>query len=89
MSDRVLMATPVWGNRAATPAFSFTVSSLNIVARRRPTLIQALRQTLERIQEREQLTPDDPALLRLKQSIISSITELEMEKPSDPKAPAA
>jgi hypothetical protein len=77
------------GNRPAAVAFSITVSNLNIVSRRRPTLIQALRQTLERIQEREQLTPDDPALLRLKQSILSSITELEMGKRSDPKAPAA
>jgi hypothetical protein len=65
------------------------VSNLNIVSRRRPTLIQALRQTLARIQEREKLTPDDPALIRLRQSILSSMTELDAEERADSKVPAA
>lgn len=56
------------------------MSYFGIVPRHRPTLIQALRLSLERIEEREQLKPDDPVLLQLKQSILTSITELEMEK---------
>lgn len=48
--------------------------------RRRSTLIQALRLFLERIQEREHLKPDDPSLLQLKQSILTSIAELELEE---------
>ena len=59
------------------------------MSRRRPTLIQTLRQTLERIQERERLTPDDPALIRLKHSILSSIAELEMQERPERKTPAA
>jgi hypothetical protein len=65
------------------------VSYFDIVSRSRPTLVQALRTALERIQEREQLTPDDPALLRLKQSILSSLAEMDIEPHREPKAPAA
>lgn len=56
------------------------MSYFGVVRRRRPTLIQALRLSLERIQEREHLKPDDPVLLQLKHSILTSITELEMEE---------
>ena len=65
------------------------MSYFDIVPRRRPTLIQALYLALERIQEREQLDPDDPVLLRIKQSIVSSISELELDQPKRSDLPAA
>lgn len=66
------------------------MSYLDLVPRRRPTLIQALRLSLEKLQERERLKPEDPGLLRLKQSILATITELEMEESQpDSEAPAA
>lgn len=64
------------------------MSYFDIVRRRPTTLIRALRVALERIQERERLTPDDPALIRLKQSILASITELDdRQNASDREAP--
>lgn len=77
------------GDAGQSLTFKAAVSYFDIVPRRRPTLIQALYVALERIQEREQLTPEDPALIRLRQSILSSIAELETESAAPPKDPAA
>jgi len=68
---------------------SVVESYCEIVTPRRPTLVQVLHLALERIQEREQLTPDDPALLQLKPSILTSIAELEIEKDEHLQDPAA
>lgn len=67
------------------------MSYFDIVPRRRPTLIQTLRVALERIQEREELQADDPTLLRLKQSLLSTLAELEAEPelPQDVDSSAA
>lgn len=55
------------------------MSTFDIAQRRRRALIQSLRLALQRVEEREQLTPDDPALLRLKQSLIRRLAELEIK----------
>jgi hypothetical protein len=49
-----------------------------------------LRVAIERIQDREQLHPNDPALLRLKGSVVSNIAELELRgtmREQDSEAP--
>ncbi len=46
--------------------------------RHTPDLIHLLRQTLERLQETQDLLPNDPALLELKRSIVSAIAELKI-----------
>ena len=65
------------------------MSVFDIVPRHRLTLIQTLQLALEGIQEREQLTPDDPILLELKKSIIRTITELDIQQPKDTTSHAA
>jgi hypothetical protein len=44
---------------------------------RRHALVQALRRTLQSIEEREKLTPDDATLAELKRSIVQTLAELE------------
>ncbi|HET7346424.1 MAG TPA: hypothetical protein VFJ10_03795 [Acidobacteriaceae bacterium] len=44
---------------------------------RRHALMQALRRTLQSIEEREKLTPDDATLAELKRSIVQTLAELE------------
>lgn len=39
--------------------------------------MQALRRTLQSIEEREKLTPDDATLAELKRSIVQTLAELE------------
>lgn len=47
------------------------------MALRRHALMQALRRTLQTIEEREKLMPDDATLAELKRSIVQSLAELE------------
>lgn len=47
------------------------------MAVRRHALIQALRRTLQTIEEREKLSSGDPTLAELKRSIVQSLAELE------------
>jgi len=44
---------------------------------RRHALMQALRRTLQSIEEREKLTPDDATLAELKRSIVQTLAEVE------------
>ncbi len=41
-------------------------------------MIALLRQTLEHLQETQDLLPNDPALLELKHSIVSAVAELKI-----------
>lgn len=42
-----------------------------------PILVGALRSTLKRLEEREELSPDDPALREIKSSILRTIARRE------------
>lgn len=44
-----------------------------------PILVGALRSTLERLQEQEELRPDDPVLRDIKSSILLTIARRERE----------
>lgn len=44
----------------------------------RPALIDLLRSTLRRLEQTEDLRPDDPALLEIKSHILRAIAELEI-----------
>jgi hypothetical protein len=54
---------------------------------RRPTLVETLRRTVEQIEEREKIHPDDPSLIELKRSVIRKIAELEIERREEPDNP--
>ncbi len=43
-------------------------------------LVDLLRSTLRRLEESEGISPNDPAYLELKNSILRSIAELEIER---------
>lgn len=45
-----------------------------------PTLVTLLRSTLQHLEETEGIRPNDPAFLELKNSILRSIAELEIER---------
>jgi hypothetical protein len=45
-----------------------------------PTLAALLRSTLQHLEEAEGIAPNDPAYVELKNSILRSIAELEIEK---------
>jgi hypothetical protein len=45
-----------------------------------PDLVQLLKETLKRLEQTEELQPNDPALVELKQSIVRTIAELEVAK---------
>lgn len=47
-----------------------------------PILVGALRSTLERLQEQEELRPDDPVLRDIKSSILLTIARREHESES-------
>lgn len=53
-----------------------------------PILVGALRSALKRLEEQEELAPDDPALLEIKRSILRTIARRnqEDETPPDPGA---
>lgn len=44
-----------------------------------PILVGALRSTLRKLEEREELSPDDPALRGIKSSILRTIARRETE----------
>jgi hypothetical protein len=43
-----------------------------------PDLIDLLQATLKRLEQNQNLSSDDPALLELKQSIVRALAELEL-----------
>jgi hypothetical protein len=45
-----------------------------------PSLAEILRNTLECIERDMEITPDDPALTRLKQAILRTLADLEIRK---------
>ena len=51
-----------------------------------PNIIEVLRSTLERLEKRMQLRPDDPALRELKHQVLRVIVELEVERTRRPAA---
>lgn len=53
-----------------------------------PILVGALRSALKRLEEQEELPPDDPALLEIKRSILRRIARRNQEDqtPPDPGA---
>jgi len=51
-----------------------------MVPRMARSLIELLKETLERLGSSEDLMPDDPTLLELKSSIVRTIAELEVGK---------
>ncbi|MGC2621215.1 MAG: hypothetical protein WA414_19385 [Acidobacteriaceae bacterium] len=53
---------------------------------RHDPLIKSLRVALARLAEREKLLPGDPLLLELQQSIVRTITELELRRNSETDA---
>jgi hypothetical protein len=44
-----------------------------------PILLGALRSTLKKLEEREALSPDDPALIEIKSSILRAIAKRETD----------
>lgn len=53
-----------------------------------PILVGALRSTLRRLQEQEELSPDDPALLEIKSHILRTIARREREMDIDEESVA-
>jgi len=53
---------------------------------RLPILVGALRSTLRRLEEREELAPDDPALKEIKRSILRAIVSREIESSEEAAA---
>ncbi len=51
-----------------------------------PTLVTLLRSTLQHLEEAEGIRPNDPAYMELKNSILRSIAELEIERFEDSHA---
>jgi len=47
-----------------------------------PGLITALQSTLRQLEQTEEMTPEDPALVELKRSIVRVMAELEVKKAS-------
>jgi hypothetical protein len=45
-----------------------------------PTLIDLLRSTLKQMERDEEFSPDDPAAMELKASLLRAIAELELRK---------
>jgi hypothetical protein len=45
-----------------------------------PSLAEILRTTLEGVERDMEISPDDPALLRLKQAIVYLLADLEIRK---------
>lgn len=48
-----------------------------------PILVGALRSTLKRLEEQEDLAPNDPVLREIKSSILLNIARREMEERED------
>jgi hypothetical protein len=48
----------------------------------RPALAELLRSTLQHLEETENLSSDDPALLEIKSHILRAIAELEIRRAS-------
>lgn len=46
----------------------------------RSTLVDVLRSTLRHLEETEELRPDDPALLEIKNTIVRAIADLEISR---------
>lgn len=51
-----------------------------------PDLIDLLEATLKHLEENQNLSSDDPALLELKQSIVRALAELELVRPRKTEA---
>lgn len=49
-----------------------------------PNIIEILRSTLERLEKRVRLCPDDPALRELRRQVLRLIVELEVERSRRP-----
>jgi hypothetical protein len=49
-------------------------------------VIELLQETLERLETTQQLKPDDPILLQLKQHVVRTIAELEIQQSGKSKA---
>jgi hypothetical protein len=55
----------------------------------RPSMLHALRKTLQSVIEAEKRTPNDPVLLEQKRSLLRAIAELEMRRTSESKTGGA
>lgn len=53
---------------------------------RSPNIIEVLRSTLERLEKKVELRPDDPALRELRRQVLRIIVELEVERTRRPAA---
>lgn len=51
-----------------------------------PILVGALRSTLKKLEEREELSPDDPALREIKSSILRTMARREAESAEETAA---
>ena len=52
----------------------------------RPEVVEAARSALERVEQTEELSPDDPAMVQVQHTIVRSMAELEIRKPVDASA---
>jgi hypothetical protein len=50
------------------------------IARPRRAFVQSLQNALERLEEREKLTPGDPSLIELKRLLLKVITESDKQR---------
>jgi hypothetical protein len=52
----------------------------------KPILVEALRSTFQRLEESEELAPNDPALREIKSSILRTMANREMDSRTDSAA---
>lgn len=55
-------------------------TSISDESARHPGITEALRNTLKCLEDSEELSPSDPAMIELKNSILRTIGELELRK---------